>query len=247
MQLLLLLEPEDLRCLFRQHVNNTVEHCIVQVGIVYRYRFNLTSRLLTKLDRSAQARKRLRAAVNSHDNITLGLSVDADRSRIKILDHQSVCAHPTCDTLTYTPYGAVLDGTQTQSAHDHEVVVTFINVLSNHLPVLTVIHLRFKRHTGSFTTFFRYNQIRITDELESHCDQRVVNLALLLHRFLNQVLLWKRVFHLFEAIVVHSCRVRMTRYNRRIKLSSKGYRHINSTERMLRIVNRYENLLVHEH
>src|SRR5690606_7961216 len=117
-KLLLLLEPEHLRGLLRQHVHDAVEHRLMEVGIVDGNRLYGAIEQAAKLAGRLQAGERLRAAVNGDDDLP------ADRLAnllhpIRVLYNETVRPDAPHDARANTTENAIPDGAQPERTHHH--------------------------------------------------------------------------------------------------------------------------------
>jgi len=69
--------------------------------------------------------------------------------------------------------------------------------------VLAVHHPRLELEARGGGALGDRHQVAVGDELQTHGDQRIVDLPLPLELRLLEVFLGERVFHLLEAVVVH--------------------------------------------
>ena len=140
-QLFLLFEAEHLRCFGRQHVDDAIEHCVVEVGVVDRHGLDLLLENPREIDRGPQAGEGLGATVDGdHDPIG---SVIA--KRMGVANHEGVDADAAHDAVRHAPDQAVLDGPHAKRPQHHQVVVRRGDIVDQTFPVLAVERLVLKR------------------------------------------------------------------------------------------------------
>ena len=140
-ELVLLLEPEDLRRLLGEDVDDAVEHRVVEVGIVDGDRFDLLAERAGQIDGGHQRAERLRAAVHA----------DQDRIPLRLGRFRHVLDDP--DITIRLPGHAFADGADhavpgaadAQGADDDQVVLRAGEILEDLGVVLAVHHPRFER------------------------------------------------------------------------------------------------------
>ena len=115
--------------------------------------------------------------------------------------------YATKHALGVTANHAVFHRTDTQGAHDHQVVGIGINVFGQHLPVPAFERATLDRQVVFRTFLINVVEVGVGDNLEPTSNQRIVNLALTVELFFIVVLFWQARFHLFEALVMHFGRI----------------------------------------
>ena len=238
-QLLLLLEPEHLLRLGREHTGYGVEHRVVEVGIEDAYRFYSSPELAGELDGALQSTQRLGGAVDGYDDVLEGAAV-------QVLDDQGVrFRQAPHHALGYGAEHRVLDGGHPHRADDDQVVVAGVHVLDDDLEVLAFQGAPDQLDVVLLAEGFEHVYIRVGDYLQTLGDELVVDLALPLHLVLVAELFWEPALHLPEAHVVHLGGVGVaTRYP-----PAELARHVDSYDARLvgvvRVVYRDVNLFVH--
>ena len=204
-ELILLLEAEDLRRLFGEHVDDAVEDGVVQIGIVHGDRLDLLAEGAGQIDGGHERAERL------------GASVDADQDRVPlglvrlgyVLDHPDITIALAGDAFADRSDHAVPGAPDPQGADHDQIVRRAVEILEDLGVMLPVHHPRFELEARLFAEARHAVEIAVGDELEAHRDEAVVDLPLALELHLIDVLLGQRVLHLPEAIVVQLCRVDM--------------------------------------
>ena len=117
-ELILLLEPEHLRRLLGEHVDDAVEDRVVEVGIVDGDRFDFLAEGAGEVDRGHERAEGLRAAVDAdQDRVALRLARLGN-----VLDHPHVAIGLAGDALADRSDHAVPGATDAERA-DHDQVV----------------------------------------------------------------------------------------------------------------------------
>ena len=198
-QLILLFEAKDLGRFVGQHLDDALEDRVVQIGIVDRDQLDLLSQLLGQVDAGGERTERFRAAVDAdQDRVALVFTVLG-----QMLDHPQVAVDRARQTLAHrTDLGVTGTADADRAEHD-QIIVGRLDVLDQLGRVFTVHHLGSELETGTLAGLLHILQVTVGNELETHRDQVVVDLALAMQLGLLEVLLGQCELHLLEAIVVH--------------------------------------------
>jgi hypothetical protein len=240
-ELLLLLEPEDLRRLLGEHTDDPVEHGVVEVGIVDGDRVDRPVERLGEGDPDLEPVEGLGAPVEPDDDgALLGLE------RVEVPDHERVHRHAAHEPLGHRAQLAVPHRTEAEGAHDDQVVVLALDVLDQRLVVLAVHHPGLEREPGGLGLLPHHLEVRVGDQLQAHRDQRVVNLPLALELVLVPVLLGQRVLHLLEPVVVEPRRVDVAAGQGRAEGAAELHGQVDGAVGVVRVVDRHVDLPEHE-
>src|SRR5215211_3689160 len=239
-QLLLLLEPEDLLGLGREHACYGVEHRVVKIRVEDRDSLDGSIELPCKLYRALQTAERLGRAVHGDDDVLEGRAVE-------VLDDQGVCLlEAPDDAFGYGAEYGVLDGGHAHRAHYDEVEVVLVDVLDDDLEVLAFERAPDELDVVLLAEGLQHVDIGVGDDLKALGDELVVDLALALHLVLITELLGEPALHLTKADVVHLRRVGMTTGDR----APEPPRHVDPDDarliRVVRVVDRDVDLFVHK-
>ncbi len=114
------------------------------------------------------------------------------------------------EALRHRAQLAVFHGAHAEGAHHHQIVVGGPTVLDEGLVVLAVHHLALVGQARRLRLTTHDIEVGVRDELQSHGDEGIVDLALPFQLVLVLVLLGQGVLHLLEAVVVQTRRVHVT-------------------------------------
>jgi len=140
---------------------------------------------------------------------------------------------------------AILNGSDSQSPHDDEVVGVGVDVLCQHFPVTAFQRTTLHRKIRLGTFLIDIVQVGISDDLEPAGNQRVVDLALPVEFLLVVIFLRKARLHLFKPLVVHLCGIDVAAHDFGAIGFREFYADIDGCIGMVGIIDRDINGLVH--
>ena len=118
-QLVLLLEAEDLRRLFRENADDAIEDGIVQIGVIHGDRFDLLAEGARQIDGGHERAKRLWASVDAHED-----RVPFHVARVRhVLHHPDIAIALSGDAFTHGADHAVARAPHAERS-DHDQIVT---------------------------------------------------------------------------------------------------------------------------
>ena len=240
-QLFLLFEPEDFRCFGREHVDDAVEHRVVEVGVVDGDGFDLLLKNTRQVDRGPQPGEGLGAAVDGDHDPVGGLVA----KWMDVPHHEGVDADAADHAVGNASDHAVLDCAHAERPQHDQVVVGCGDVVDQAFPILAVERFVLEGQAGPIAGGLHDVEVGIGDELQAARDQGVVDLALALELLLVLVLLRQRVLHLFEAHVVHPGGVDVAAHQGRFRGTSQPDRHLDGGVGVVRVIKGDVDLPVH--
>ena len=132
-ELLLFLEAKDLASLFGEHIGDSIEGDVMEVGIVDRDGVNRGAELSSQGECRDQAPETLMGSVQRHQD---GAIPD---SSVRGFDDQGIHLRTAHDALADRSDQAGLDCPETLGAQDEEVVVPALGFLQNHAIVAALV------------------------------------------------------------------------------------------------------------